>query len=353
MKNRNTNDLTAKQITTSSTNWINTIASYEAEQKNKNFKSYKLNIYCLKNFVLLYFLEVKKIKSINLWSNHFISFKRWLEQEAKTKKNKRLSYSTINTIIKNLNSFMTFLVKEKHINPQETKRISLFKKDKLKKMNLEDAISKIEFEKILKSLQKTKPYVGDFFQVMYNTGLRFSECFSLPMCSVVHSKLIGDFHNQLEHMGMFYYGYILLKSQCATKTRKRNKDGSISRKPLKRMKSVSDGHRYIPIFDRETWNTLIRLSRNALVDFNKDKYGTSEENYLLFENLSYNSAVREFRKASQDCKIRHKGYKACRHAYAFRLIKRTQSYTLSNHILGHSTLEAFTNYDRLINQRHK
>lgn len=200
----------------------------------------------------------------------------------------------------------------------------------------EDIIHDDEYESLSKKLGESR----DFFVVLYNTGMRFNELYSLPFNAIYEDN--EDFpefmREKFDDLNKEIYGYILLESQIKDKVLKRNKNGQIKRKPLKGRKKISykDG-RIIPIMDAEAWNIIVENYNRAYDEHKKREFISSDKaDYLLF-NVEMNRLRRDFLK---HCK---KGFHACRHSFVTNLVGETRDMVITKAITGHKS-DAFFKY---------
>ena len=322
---------------------------YEKFQKKQAPNSWKNNMLYLEHYVLPYFLDMKKANNANFWHLSMNEFIEWLEDEAETIKapRRKISYSTANHIIRTLNTFLTFLEKNKLISPESNVTCEAFGKDKLNYKGYEDVLEPKEFGLIHSKLSSINPDAADFFYVLYHTGMRFNELFSLPMTALMSGELTGPVHDELQLHKIKYYGYLILESQCDSKSRVRNEDGSLTRKPLKTRKTIhAKNNRTIPIMDKECWNILARRFKAQKEAFMKKQFGIDKINYIIFDELKYNEAVRDLREAFESCNLAPKPYHNCRHSYATFLVGKTRSVFLARTILGHKS-EVFDRYNHI------
>lgn len=316
--------------------------------------SWKNSRYDLENYVLPFFLEIKKSNNPNNWSLHFENFKNWLENEAYTIKYKRtlISYSTKNHCIKTLNTFLDYLKKNNLVDPANVFKVSSFPAHKLGTRDADHLISAPEFEKIHSILKESNPAVATFFETAYWTGMRFNEIFGLSLDDLFIGEIDdGVLKDALNDHKMKYYGYIVLESQPATKCRKREKNGSIKRKPLKGKPKISEKHnRLIPILNKSHFNSLVKLYKAQEKKLKNRVYGQNRKDYVLFEDLTHSRAVVELRKAYAQTKFTPKSYHCCRHTRCTELVGKTRDFVLARYWLGHARQETTLRYTHIYQQ---
>jgi len=302
------------------------------------------------NYVEMYFLHIKKEYNIAKWYLLFRDFRYWLRDEATSSRNDMpISYSTKNHCIGALNSFL-FSMQQMNIIPYSSKaKCRLFPRHLVDQnaRTVKDIISPNEYEKIRSRIKNSShANLFDFVTILYNTGLRFSEAYSLSMADVYFKEDIKDgiaawMKTAFNEKGLDIHGYIVITSQIKGKVRNRNaKTGFVDRKPLKgrKTKTMKDG-RIIPITCLETMNILIERWNLALESWNrKEMISDRELDYFLFEDKCRNDLYRNFGKVSS------KGFHACRHSYTTNLVGLTRNIVLTRTVLGHRALDVFERY---------
>lgn len=318
---------------------------YRIWQKREAPNSWKNNMFYLENYVYGYFLNIKDMNNINTWHTEFANYRNWLEFKATTLRTEDLiSYSTKNHCIRTLNNFLKCMEEHRLLDPKLNMTCRAFAQ-KLVDENArtyKDIISEEEYQ----ALKKKLVYSKDFFTILYNTGMRFGELYSLPISAIRKgtNKLPRVFVDELEiKHNKKIYGYIYLKSQLKVKNmRKRDNKGELKRKPLKGRDNMGyENARLIPITDKETWNIIVRNYNISLDEFKKKKYkSTNMDDYLLLSDLSATKLRVEFRKHCT------KGYHSTRHSFASYFTGMTLNQTLCRIILGHKN-EAFERYNHI------
>lgn len=327
------------------------LEKYLKYQKKQAPNSWRNSRIYMEHYVLHFFLEIKKANNVNTWHILFNEFCDWLEEDAlTTRTEQQISYSTANHVIRTLNTFATFLTKYNLMNPENNITCPAFPESKLNYKDFSDVIEEDEFTSVHFKLKQINPAAADFFHVLYKTGMRFNELFSLPMSSLFSGELEGPIHEEMTTHKLKYYGYIILESQCSSQSRVREKDGTLKRKPLKGRRSIHPkNNRTIPLADKTSWNILARRYKVQKELFNKREFGPGPTDYLLFDDLKYNDAVRALRQAYEDLRREPKSFHCCRHSYATYLVGRTRSYFLARAVLGHRS-DAFDRYNHIYEQ---
>ena len=317
----------------------NLINRYADHQKKSAPNSWQNNVTYLKYYTILFFLEKKKASNVNDWQFLMQEYRDWLEDEALTMKSrKKLSYSTKNHAIGALNTFISFLKTYGLINPECVKVCETFPKSKLNEKEYDDVVEEPEFRKVYGDLIKIDAATADFYYVLYHTGMRFNELFSLPITGLYPGIVSGPVHDELVAHSISYFGYIVLESQGEDKRRHRENDGSIKRKPLKgRLKIHEKNNRIVPIMDKDCWNILVRRFRGQEAEFERKTFGTSKENYMFFEDVEPSKAKRSLDTVYRTLKIEQKPFHNLRHSFATLLVGRTRSYFLARTVLGHKS----------------
>lgn len=332
-------------------NFNELLISYKNWQKKEAPNSYQSNVTYLTNYVYPYFLSERELSDVNSWHKHFKEYTDWLEQVTAPKTGKKLTYSTMNACIRTLNGFIKFLVQYNKIGALEGSIKCHGFKQSLVRQNVrtyKDVITESEFENLKKSLGLSK----EFFIVLYNTGMRFNELYSLPV-SAIHkgSDNIKDLIKKpFRTLGKTIYGYIYLESQIKNKTSYRdNKTGHIGRKPLKSKDKICHANsRTIPITDLETWEIIKKQHAKAKKDFQERVHLSSDPNdYLLF-NIDVNKLRRDFSSKTK------KSFHCARHSFTTFLVRDFVENGLSAEmairpITGH-TSDAFHGYVHVVEE---
>src|SRR5690606_17383241 len=151
-------------------------------QEKKAENSWKLSVMYMEQYVLPWFLNKKHQNNVNSWHFLFKEFTDYLEDEAIAMRSKqKLAYSTKNKVIHTLNSFLTYLSEYNLIDPDAARKCPCFPADKLNTKTYENVITPVEFERVFSKLKELNAATAEFFYVLYHTGMRFNELFSLPM----------------------------------------------------------------------------------------------------------------------------------------------------------------------------
>lgn len=293
-------------------------------------------------YIMPFFLETKLCNNVNQWRYFYQEFRNWLDQEAASPKyNRKISYSYKNHVINTLNQFTQFLLDYNKMDPESRVLCSHFPRHLVGSRSVEDILSDEEFKDVHERLKKIDAGVADFFYILRHTGMRFNELFSLPLIALHSGKMDGPLDKTLTEVGINYYGYIFLESQCAP-GRPKDNNGLYVRKPLKSRKKIDmKGARTIPIQDKECWNILARrykVGKTLGADLNQK---------LFFEELGKTIIERTLYDLYANLTYKAKQYHCLRHTFATYLIGETRSYFLAQAILGHRTLRIFEGYNHL------
>ncbi len=310
--------------------------------------SWKGTQYYLFNYVLPYFLNKMGQENVNNWYINYENYKNWLEDEATTITHPKrpISYSSMNHCIKTLNTFSSYLVRNGLLDPGNMYKVTSFGVDKLNERDADDLINLDEFQFIYKRLQELSSKVAIFYQTAYFTGMRFNEIFGLSMNNLYLGKVEDStFCKALEDHGIDCFGYIVLESQPAHKTRKREEDGSIKRKPLKSKKKIEEkNNRIIPIIDKELFNNLAMLYKEQEKLHQKRTFGPDRNDYLLFDEMSTSLPNRALKKVYEKTNYKHKSFHCCRHSRCTELVGTTRDIVLTRMWLGHTRQEVTDRY---------
>lgn len=327
-------------------NFVELARDYEKFQKRKAPRSYGNNMAALEHYVLHYFLDIRQSGNINDWHHLFYDFRIWVDEVALDFEEKPIgSYSHKNTIIRTLNTFMTYCRHANKLDPMAHQKCPMFENHLIKGRDHEDVIEPEEFLEVHKQLKDISQPAADFYWVLYHTGMRFNELFSLPMCWLFRSQVPEEMHEELKDKSLKYYGYLYLESQGELKHR-RAADGTVPRAPLKGRKKISPEYaRTIPLFEAETWNLLAARHAQATTRLGRGEFGSDQMNYMLFEDLSWNEATESLRKANELAGV-PKTYHCCRHSYVTYMLAKTKSPYLIQTIVGH-TARTYEKYQHI------
>ena len=322
--------------------------------KKKFPNSWKNTQFYLYHYVVPYFLENKGCNNPNQWPTYFEDYKDWLENEAKTIKEPRtiIAYASKNHCVKTLNTFLTYLVRNNKVDPTNIYKLNGFPVDKLNSRDADSLISNEDFEAVYTQLLELNKNVAIFFQTAYHTGMRFNEIFGLSIDDLfageIEDKVISK---ALKDHNIDCYGYIVLGSQPRTKTRTRNKDGSIDRKPLKGRKKICEkNNRIVPITDKELYNNLVYLYKEQQKLLKQRKYGGDPKNYVLFEELSTSECNRFLNKGFFKSRKKYRSFHCCRHTRCTELVGMTRDFVLARMWLGHQRQETTLRYTHIYQQ---
>lgn len=329
-------------------NFVDLTVGYEKFQKRKAPRSYKNNMMALEHYVLHYFLDVRQAGNINTWAYLYFDFRTWLDEVALDFNDRPIgSYSHKNTIIRTLNTFMTYCRHANKLDPSAHQKCPMFENHLIKGRDHDDVIEPEEFKAVHGKLLEIDQAAAEFYWILYHTGMRFNELFSLPMCWLFRSQAPDELHQELKSKGLKYYGYIYLESQGGLRHR-RAKDGTVPRAPLKSRKTVSPEYaRTIPIFELETWNMLAQRHVAATTSLGRNEFGSDQMNYMMFEDLPWNAWGDALRKANPGAGVdAKKTAHCCRHSYVTYMLAKTKSPYLIQAITGH-TARTYERYQHI------
>lgn len=321
--------------------------------------SWQSNVYYLRYHVLSFFLSEKNEPHPNEWHYHFEDFRRYLQKvtplKTRKKGNGNFSYSTMNGIIKSLNSFMLMLFRESQITFEFKCR--LFEKWRCNEKTSDSVIPSERQISIFKRLDEIDSLAADMFYVCLHTGLRTNEALGISIADLTQgfpdSKPLKM---ALKPYDFNVHGFISLESQPLIKSQPRNEKGQVPRKPLKGKRRIGDRNsdRTIAIFDSECMNILIRRYNSQLALFQGKAFGLESKDYLLFDGLNRNIYSNHLRKAQGSHEKIFTPHDT-RHTYSTWLAETTGGdLRLCKLILGHSsisTTEAYVHMgERIRNQ---
>lgn len=296
-------------------------------------KSWRTSICHLENYVFHFFLDIKQLNNMNDWELYFEEFVDWLGKVKPMKGvQPHLALNTQNNIITANNQFLAFM-EEKH-------QIARFKKcpahpdELLPKVSAEDLIEDHELPVVQAALLEIREVSSKMYRVGHQTGLRSMELKGLCLPFITQGNMLDGpktekIHRALEERGLGnYHGYICLESQAAIDAVRVAKSyydvdlkrhlvaGTVPRVPLKCRKDISPKwYRYIPIYDKETWNILVEACEVASALYEKRIYGNDPRDYLLFDGITSSSFYADVVKAFEKTGLRYRCPHKLRHTF--------------------------------------
>lgn len=311
--------------------------------------SYTFNQVRIRQYVLPFFLGEKDCNNVNQWPMYHQEFKDWLRSQ-KNKKKEFVAIATVNNCITAYNSFIEYLKEYNQIDAESAIKIKVFPEHMTNERGFDDVILEDERDAVFKELKNINQDVAEFFWILWHTGMRFHELFTLPVNALFKGEVEASLHKELSKHDYRYTGYILLESQGADKDRKRLIDKSLERKPLKGHRKISaKDSRVIPIWDSECWNFLARRYKKAKASHEKNDFGMDLSNYLFFEGMNRSQATSAIATAYKNLKLEPKSFHCCRHSFATLMVGKTQSIFLTRAITGHKS-DAFERYLHVFEQ---
>lgn len=324
------------------------IDTFIYRQKIDAPNSWKSSILYMERYVMDFFLNRKGIRDINEWINYFEPFKKYLNTQATVKgKAKLIEYSTKNHAIRTLNKFITVMASENIVKIPNPPKCKPFPKHLLNTRGYKDVIMPEEYFALRDKLEYSK----GFFILLYHTGLRFNEAYSLHIDSILFDDELPEvLEKKFEKYKVKIFGCIVLEDQIDGKTRteaKRNaeKDKDCKtlyrRKPLKSCKKIeAKNNRTIPIMSKEAWDVLVKNYNRTCDEYNERVIESDKaQDYFLFD-LEVNKLRRELNKVTK------KGYHSLRHSFITRLVGEYRDMALTRMITGHRS-EAFEAYNHI------
>lgn len=321
---------------------------YKNEMQKRAPNTWENSCYFLEQYVFPFFLGERQSNNINNWSLFYQDFIDWLIQVKPAKgKSDTVSYSTKNHIITALNNFMVVMKLKNKI--ERVDKCQKFQAHLVELRDIDDVYSDEEVKEICFQLDQIKIGHSDLFKVLLGTGLRISECLGLSL----EDFYLGEpdhetLKNSLNRHGIKTLGYLVLESQIGHKSKVRDNNGVVYRKPLKGRKRIKTGEgRIIPIFDRDIFNILANRYNAQLERLNANVYGTDSKNYLLFDGFTrntlnaaltsiYSRLSHKYKKKCQHC---------CRHTFSTKFVGMTcGDFFLAKAILGHKDVDTTMRY---------
>jgi site-specific recombinase XerD len=314
--------------------------------------SYKNNIIYFEQYVLAWFLGVKKQNNVNGWHFLYTEFTTYLRTTCSTARSKQIiTIATANKIIHTLNSFVRFLSLHNLIDPSAAMKCPSFPEHMQNQKTIDDIIPENEFAIIHKKLVLANSDSADFFLMLYRTGMRLNEALSMPISALFKGKMDGALHEELKEKGIDYIGYFVLESQCEDTARTRDeKTFAHTRKPLKGRKKIHNkDSRLVPIREKELWNMLAKRYKEQKELQSKEVFGKEAINYLFFNDLTASRFAQDLKESYKGTSFSEKSAHSCRHSFATLFAGETRSFFLAKMILGHKS-KAFEGYMHLYEQ---
>ncbi len=285
-----------------------------------------------------------------LWHKHYDDFKLWLEKDARllSDPDQGIAYGSMNHAIKALNKFMEDLWHRDIIT--KYKKLKPFPDHLLNEKDVNNIIPNHEFKTVSNHLLNSgNQEEAEFFELLYETGMRFAEGLGISLADVYpkHAEIDGDIGLWLKKHNIKYEAFIVLQSQLDY--RNIEEKGKTHRVPLKMKKKIGGKHgtRIIPITTKSLWKKLLkRLSKQEELWRKSKKPKNEKSKFLLFdiERLANSVARRTLISAYENCGHEYKSWHDCRHTRGTFLYGKTQSKELCKLWMGHVTERVFNKY---------
>lgn len=323
---------------------------YAKRRKAEAPNSWETDVYYLEQYVFMFFLTIKKTNNLNSWDLHFEDLRDWLEKDAELVKQKgkntKLAYATKNACIKSLNRFLATMVRQQKMKGPAP-RCQMFPKHQLNRKGIESYISGNEAELVYEKLVELDKEVAEFFWILLHTGLRLNEALGLAASHVFKgSPTEANLKKMLDRYTIKSMIHIILDSQPKKKHGFRDKDGTVSRKPMKHRRKIEPkNNRIIPVSDKRASKILAARFNSQTAILKKKVYGDDRGNYLLFDGLDKNRVSNKLRKAYELLGVKAKSPHDCRHTFCTELVSQTEGHHfLAKYVLGHSDIATTENY---------
>ncbi len=291
-------------------------------RKRSTPKNWKTKLSWFDNYVLHYFLNIKKEPSLDAWSHSFGSFRDWLERHAKGVKTKKpLAYQSKNHCITELNKFMEHMAFLRKCD--QAPRCPQFESKLVdNEKGAESVISDDEMKELCLYLKKKHGAVyADLCKFLRHTGMRINEALGISLEDV--KKGVPP-NKPLQGLLAIYklkpIAYIVLEKQPLG----RDDEGKMSYSPLKSKNKISlSNARYIPITSKEVYNILVKYIKTQSELLKKNVYGKEKVNYPLFYDLVTDTILNDRMK---DAYTSHKPLKGLKRKtpHDFRHTKATE-----------------------------
>jgi integrase len=313
---------------------------YMVKQKKKAPNSWQNNEFYLKYYVLHYFLQVAKLNNIELWFDHYDSFRDWLETAKTVKSNRPIAAHSRNHAIKSLNTFMDHLYQANILSTY--KKCEMFPEHMLNRRDVDDVVLEHEMETIYAKLIDLS-YIEEavYFRYLYFSGMRFNEGLCISLGDLYQGEIENEFmRKKLNAYDIEYFGYIVSDGQLDFV-----KDGHVKRAPFKGQKEIAEKYnRIVPITDKTLWNELVDI---ASTKFEKLSKKDNRRDALLFDTINDATATRRLQEAFESAKLKWRPWHCLRHSRATWLIGQTGDAMLARVCLGHMSPKTIEKYNHV------
>ncbi len=328
-------------------NFEKTLERFQISRKEEAPNSWQADEYYFNYYILDFFLNQKNENNLNNWHIHFEDFRDYLSTVRPLKQKigkKCLAYATRNSIIKSLNAFLRFMWRRREVEAEYKCRY--FSKSLVARKSLESVIPEDQQKIIYEKLKSKNPMAAHMFWVALNTGLRLNELLGISLADFFPGEpAYKPLLISLKNLDLTPLGYILLESQPSNSVVLRDTTGKVIRKPLKGKKIIGEQeNRTVPIFDKQTFNTLAQLWNQQRCRREQERHGESPNDYLLFDGLNKNIYSNALKKAQRSLGTKFTPHDT-RHTYSTWLAEVSAgNFMLCKIILGHSNLEVTLRY---------
>jgi integrase len=343
------------------------VSDFTEFQKSKAPNNWQNDVYYLTHYAFGFFLSESNINNINSWHMFFEDFKNWLKSIKPMKARKEhLKINTQAKIINSLNAFLKFAHTKGWVDVLH--KCPSYKREETLTVTVDDLFREEEIQPIYHALLKIRATSADLFLVLSHSPLRINEALGLCIDFLSEGNIEGakssKIHYGLEKYSLGnYHGFICLENQPAKDciritepwTDRFNykwETNSVPRKPLKLRKTIdSSYYRYMPIYDLNTWNILVKRANEALDQFDKRIYTSNSKDYLLFDGLTAAMFYNDLTKALEQLKLKHRSPHKTRHTYLTWLYDKISEDTfLAEKIGGHRDKRDIERYNHIREQ---
>lgn len=333
---------------------------YREARKEDAENSWESNIHDVSAYVFPYFLEEMQLKDFKNWPDKFEDFRSHLTKIKKIRRGEGdsgLAFSTINGIIKSLNTFMEMLHRRRlidHIN-----KCRSFDKSKMNRKSAESVIPQNRIEQIYRQLRRLKTnslLFSEFFLFLIHTGMRINEALGVSLPDFDNGKIDNEgIRKCVEQFPYPYFGFVTLDSQPKY-GKISNSRSRVARKPLKGKKLICGANSRIhPIFDKQCFKMLVIRWNEQRELFERGKYGKNPSDYLLFNGINRTTFYNAMKKVQIDLGFEKKfSPHDCRHTFSTWMVEKSAGSTsLCRYVLGHSSEETTQRYVHIVDSNHR
>lgn len=330
-------DYVARQRWRLNTKLLRQFDEYSSWRSREYPRSAMQDLSLLSNYAIPYFVSTLRLNDPGSWGEYGYEFISWLESTATTSSGQPLALSSSNRIISNVNQFMKWMRRNKHIAYEKFRAIECLNSRRKPLRKELRVVSDEVFHAVHEKLRLDDSLYADLWYVQGCMGFRVNELIGLAFHWL--SDTCPEFiKSEFESKDSKVYGSIYLESQPSRQRIKRELDGSIERVPLKGRPYIGDEYsRTVPITDKRLWEILVSRYDSQLELWELKKFGHEKESYLLFDGAECRTYRKKIARAYREMGLESSGTHILRHTASTRWTALKISERVAELILGHKT----------------